>query len=324
MAPIEIDDGLDDASATAFTVLKQKLELDFSFSPRVVKGKTTLDIQPQVPHLRTIQLSCRQLKPTSIKVEGRVAASNYSDLYQRLKLYPGAGIEQYSLPKQRIQRHVSGIESELAITIPDKVKIRTIRLEDAMVDQEAYANGIGTLGESLYAPIKVEIEYILEDFRDALHFAGIEDGDARYPHAYTKNSPFPGIASCLFPCVDDGITKCIFDISIRYPRTIGDALSKGRRLDAAENGDAQVNGCSKADSVMSDADDDHVDLAEEEKAMEMAVICSGELTDDVSGLMTIVNFVPTNLYRSRTLQTPRGKRQASPAQFPYFLNISVS
>jgi transcription initiation factor TFIID subunit 2 len=168
------------------------------------------------------------------------------------------------------------------IDIPDRVKIRAVRPEDAVVDQDALASGLSTLGEGQYASIKVEIEYVLEDFRDALQFVGIEDGDARYPHVYTRNSPFPGTASCFFPCVDDGITKCIFDIAIRYPRTVGDAFSKARPAAAAVNGVPQMDGVSKVDSPMVDVDDDQLDLSEEEKAMEMSVICSGELTDDVS------------------------------------------
>lgn len=319
MVPIEMDDGADDTSVRAFTVLKQKLELDFSFSPRRVKGKTTIDIQPQVAHLRTIQLNCRQLMPTSVKVEGRVAHSNYSNLYQRLGLYPGTGIEQFHLPKKRLERHTSGEESELVITIPDRVKIKAVRPEDAIVDQDALASGFSTLGEGLYAPIKVEIEYVLKDFRDAVHFAGVEDGDGRYPHVYTRNSPFPGIASCFFPCVDDGITKCIFDIAIRYPRTMGDARSKERPAPAATNGNSQVNGAPKADSVMSDVDDDQDDMSEEEKAMEMSVICSGELTDDVRTLFRAFGFA--NKYRFRTLQTQLEKPPASPAQCQCSLSI---
>lgn len=282
MAPVEIDDGADDPSTRAFTVLKQKLELDFSFSPRRVKGKTTIDIQPQTANLHTIYLNCRQLKPTAVRVEGRTAHTSYSNLYQRLSLYPGTTIEQFHQPKTRLERHKSGGETELVIDIPDRVKIRAVRPEDAVVDQDALASGLSTLGEGQYASIKVEIEYVLEDFRDALQFVGIEDGDARYPHVYTRNSPFPGTASCFFPCVDDGITKCIFDIAIRYPRTVGDAFSKARPAAAAVKGVPQMNGVSKADSPMADVDDDQLDLSEEEKAMEMSVVCSGELTDDVS------------------------------------------
>jgi transcription initiation factor TFIID subunit 2 len=69
-------------------------------------------------------------------------------------------------------------------------------------------------------------------------------------------------------------------VSIRYPRTLGDALSKNPNSNTIAQ--AQGEGAEKADSVMLDADDDQVDLSEEEKAMEMQVICSGTLTDDVS------------------------------------------
>ncbi|KAF2869456.1 hypothetical protein BDV95DRAFT_498745 [Massariosphaeria phaeospora] len=279
MAPIETGDAPDEPSATAFTVLKQKLDLDFSFAPRIVKGRTTLEIQPHSPHLREIHLNCRQLKPTRITVQGRPSSCNYSNLYQRLTLHPGTGIEQHHFVKDRFRRHENGIEDELLISIPDRVKIREIRPED--VDMEAAAGGIGALGDGMYAPLKVVIEYTLDEFRDGLHFVGVDDGDSRYPHAYTQNSPYAGSASCLFPCVDDGITKCIFDISVRYPRSLGDALCKTPAPGAGRGTQAQAAGSPKADSVMSDVDDEQEALSEEEKAMEMSVVCSGELTDDI-------------------------------------------
>ncbi|PSN69643.1 hypothetical protein BS50DRAFT_292539 [Corynespora cassiicola Philippines] len=273
-----MEDGLDEGSATAFTVLKQKLELDINFAPRLVKGKTTIDIQPQSADLRWIHFNARQIKPTSIKVAGRTATFNYSDLYQRVNLRPGTGIEQFHFPKNRLQRHAQGTEDELVINVPDNVRIRELQPED---DAEAAAAGFSTLGEGKYAPLKVEIEYVLENFRDGLHFAGLEDGDNRYPHAYTRNPPFPGAASCLFPCIDDGNTKCIFEVSVRYPRTLGDALCKAPAPAPDADVQTQPNGVPKADSVMSDAEDDPLDLTEEEKAIEMSVVCSGELTDDI-------------------------------------------
>ncbi|KAI4648721.1 uncharacterized protein J4E79_009792 [Alternaria viburni] len=269
MAPNELADVAADASSGgSFTLLKQQLELDFSFAPRRVKGLTTLDIQPDKAHLRDITLNCRQLRPTSIKIEGEKAAFSYSNLHQRLTLYPGTGLEQYHYAKERIARHTQGAEDELVITVPEKVKIREVKPSEAGMTDDAQG--------TFYAPMKLEIEYELDDFRDALQFVGVEDGDARYPHAYTRNSSFPGAASCLFPCIDDGETRCLFDVSIRYPRTLGDALSKPNA-----QVQAQAQGVEKADSVMLDADDDQVDLSEEEKAMEMQVICSGTLTDDI-------------------------------------------
>ncbi|XP_014560027.1 hypothetical protein COCVIDRAFT_23795 [Bipolaris victoriae FI3] len=273
MAPLELADAMDDASSgDSFTLLKQQLELDFSFAPRRVKGLTTLDIQPDQAQLRDITLNCRQLRPTSIRIQGEKAAFSYSNLHQRLTLYPGTGLEQYHFVKQRIVRHTSGAEDELVITVPDKVRIREVKPSEAGMTDDAPG--------TFYAPLKLEIEYELDDFRDALHFVGVEDGDARFPHAYTRNSSFPGTASCLFPCIDDGETRCIFEVSIRYPRTLGDALSKPSPPNANPNG-PPADGVDKADSVMLDVDDEQADLSEEEKAMEMQVICSGTLTDDI-------------------------------------------
>ncbi|KAI8940036.1 hypothetical protein NX059_003758 [Plenodomus lindquistii] len=273
MAPFEPAAIADDASmGDSFTLNRQQIELDVSFAPRKVQGRTVLEIQPDKPQLRQITLNCRQLVPTSIKIDGQTAAFKYSNLHQHLTLYPGNGLGQYHIIKNRIKRHLEDRDDELVIYVPQSVKVREVKPSEAGMADDA--QGI------FYATLKLEIEYELNDFRDALHFAGVEDGDLRFPHAYTRNSPFPGTASCLFPCIDDGEQRTIFEVSIRYPRTLGDALSKNAREQVAE-APGVTNGVEKADSVMLDADDDHVDLSEEEKAMEMQVICSGTLTDDI-------------------------------------------
>ncbi|KAF2831079.1 hypothetical protein CC86DRAFT_366553 [Ophiobolus disseminans] len=262
----------DDASTgDTFQLLNQRLEFDISFSRHQVKGKTTLEIIPEKAQLRDIVLNARQLKPTRITVDGQKARFSYSNLHQRMTLYPGTGLGQYHFSKDRIKRHVDEGEDELVVHVPDSVKIREVTPD--VEGPPSDAQGVS------YAALKVEIEYILDDFRDGFHFAGVEDGDSRFPHAYTRNSPFPGSASCLFPCIDDGETSCPFDVSIRYPRTIGDALSKPST--AASSAQALELGADKADSVMADVDDEAGDLTEEEKAMEMQVICSGILTDDI-------------------------------------------
>lgn len=265
-----MDDAAEDpTAATVFNVLHQTLELDFSFCPRLIKGKTTIEIQPQSQKLSEIQLHCRQLKVNKVTVAGREAPFDYSNLYERLALYPGTGIEQHHFPQNRIRKHEDHVEKELVISVPEKTRIKEVRAPGAQ----------DTACESL----EVVIEYILDDFRDAVYFVGVEDGDLRYPHAYTRNSPFPGTASALFPCLDDGTTRGTFDVSVRYPRTVGDALSK-----RGEVQESQAKGSPKADSVMSDAEDDQNDLTEEEKALEMSVICSGLLTDEVNPLSMII------------------------------------
>lgn len=275
MAPIETPDIPDDASTgDTFTVLKQSLELDISFRPRRVVGKTVLDIQPKKPQLREIVLNCRQLRPTRIRIDEQTAGYSYSNLHERLTLYPGTGLEQYHFARDRIARHTDPNSSadELVVFIPDKVKLREVRPEE--VGELETAQG------QFFAPLRLEIEYILDDFRDALHFVGVEDGDGRYPHAFTRNAPFPGTASCLFPCIDDGTRKCLFDVAIRYPRTLGDALTKAT-APVLVDGQPLASGADKADSAMTDVDDELSDLSAEERAMEMQVICSGALTDDI-------------------------------------------
>jgi transcription initiation factor TFIID subunit 2 len=267
MAPLETAATLDDASTgSAFQLVRQKIELDVSFCPRQITGKTTLELQPEKAQLREIVLSARQLTPTRITIQGKEAAFQYSNLHKRLTLFPGTGLEQYHHTKERIKRHVEEGEDELVIFLPNTVDVREVRPADA-------GEGGESQGTS-FAPLSLEIEYVLDDFRDALHFVGVEDGDARFPHVYTRNSPFPGTASCLFPCIDDGETRFSFEVSINYPRTVGDALRKPLPATTAPGDD-------KADSVMTDVDDDRADLTEEERAMDMQVVCSGYLTDNV-------------------------------------------
>jgi hypothetical protein len=284
LGPVKMDDP-DPEPSSAFTVLKQKLEFDFNFPTRSIKGKATLQVLPQDRKARVIQLNCRQLNITSVRVEGCDATKDicYANLYERLSLYPTTGIYQHHLVKMRLQQHASGARAELEITLPDAVKVRTMRPDEVVTYQDLFANGYSADGD-MFKPLSVEIEYTLDNPRDAIHFVGVEDGDARYPHVLTRNSPFAGMASCLFPCTDDGTSKCLFEVSVRYPRTLGHVFGKARSSAVGADASLRADDSPKADSVMSDVDDDPAEFTEEEKALEMSVVCSGEMTDDVGSL----------------------------------------
>jgi len=282
------------AMGDSFTLERQQLELDVSFAPRQVKGRTTLTIVPDTPQLRQIVLHCRQLTPTRITLDGEIAAFFYANLHHHLTLYPGSGLPQYHMVRNRIKRHTEDREDELVIVVPHRLALRPRQPADATAD-ESPADG--------YAPLRLEIEFELTDFRDALHFVGLEDGDARFPHAYTRNSPFPGSASCLFPCIDDGEQRTLFELSIRYPRTLGDALTKTPLA---------VPATDKTDSIMLDAD--QVDLCAEDRAIEMQVVCSGTLTDDVRvGLLSPAHMPELTRSRLWTRRMPRARRPRSTA-----------
>lgn len=258
---MDVDD--DPALAHAFTVESQRLELDFSFCPRLVKGKTRITIQPQSPKFKEIHLSCRQLKPTRVHLLRRDVAFEYNDEYDCLGLDRQQTIHQHHFLRNRVGRHEMQIEEELKIPIPSDLKIPTRRQQGSQ--------------ELICDPIIVDIEYTLDNFRDGLHFVGTGEGDSRYPHVYTRNTVVPLFASSWFPCVDDGNTRIPFELSVRYPRTVADALSKS----PAAATPTQTNGVQKADSVLDGSYGD-TDLTEEEQALEMRAVCSGELTDTVS------------------------------------------
>lgn len=262
---MDVDD--DPALASAFTVESQRLELDFSFCPRLVTGKTAITIQPQSPKLKEIHLSCRQLKPTRVHLLRRDVPFEYNNEHDFLGLDRQQTVEQHHFLRNRVGRHEMQIEEELKIPIPKDLKIPTRRQTGSQ--------------ELICDPITIEIEYTLDDFRDGLHFVGTGEGDCRYPHVYTRNTITALFASSWFPCVDDGNTRIPFELSVRYPRTVADALAKHPAPADATAAQTQTNGVQKADSVLDGADDDN-ELTEEERALEMRAVCSGELTDTIT------------------------------------------
>ncbi|TQS33566.1 hypothetical protein Golomagni_06085, partial [Golovinomyces magnicellulatus] len=80
---------------------------------------------------------------------------------------------------------------------------------------------------------------------------------------YTRHSLQPGTASCIFPCMDDHGCRCDWKISIRYPRTLGDALHQALLTQKDSSAQERMQ-----------------TLVEEDKLREMSVICSGFLMEE--------------------------------------------
>lgn len=140
-----------------------------------------------------------------------------------------------------------------------------------------------------FQPLIVTIPFSITNFRDGLHFVGLAETDKRYPHVYTRHTVDPGTASCIFPCVDDPGMRCTWEIHIRCSRTLGDAMKRppidrGQRIHhhhhhhygKKDHANVLTNG---VNGVV--IDDNQTPLTEEEKIMEMAVVCSGEMMDEV-------------------------------------------
>jgi transcription initiation factor TFIID subunit 2 len=126
---------------------------------------------------------------------------------------------------------------------------------------------------------RITIPFSTKNVRDGLHFVGVDEGDKRYPHLYTRHSIEPGTASCIFPCVDDHGTRCDWKISIKCPRTLGDALKQPLATQQLLNGLTKgANPKGKKAELISTRD---YALTEEDKLLEMTVVCSGLLTDEI-------------------------------------------
>ncbi|KAF2085605.1 hypothetical protein K490DRAFT_46280 [Saccharata proteae CBS 121410] len=294
-----------DQDGPGFQVNSESVYLDFDFARRAVRGKAELQVQPLHAQIGTIRLNCRQAAIKRVTVDGKLAAYEYNNPHSHIYLSEKSTVHHHAVLRRKVEEELYGeTDDDLVIAIPRKVAIREMDpfsalAQEAILPKSAAGRdgAVGSLMESLalksaedggtlYHALKVVIDYEIDNFRDGLHFAGLDEADSRFPHIYTRNSPFPGTASCLFPCVDDGYSRCVWDITIRCPRTLGDAF---RRNPAAHtngvNGTHQ-NGLPNGvkhdqDIAMTDAEDEDYGLSEEEKALEVSVICSGDLTDDI-------------------------------------------
>lgn len=256
--------GAGGAAGSGFSVAHQKVELDVDFATRSVKGKTEITLQLHSKEVRRIRLNFRQGEIKSVRVNNKVASFKYTDPYDSLKLY-GAHYHQKLAAKvdSLIQ---TPPEPELTVSIPKNIRIdeldpysleaqnqATLRLSTAAVDEHGDAIVASKLPElPKFTLITVSIEFIIENIRDGLQFVGLDPIDRRYPHAYTNNLSDIQACCSLFPCAEDLTARCTWELSIRCVRTLGDVFPRRRHT-----------------------------LTPEDEAMDMIVICSGDLTDEI-------------------------------------------
>jgi transcription initiation factor TFIID subunit 2 len=304
-APVE-------GSAAEYSILKQRVDLDIDFANRSLKGSTEITVQPLAKSLKQIRLHCRQCKPTSIQVGGITAKWEYDDPYRRLRMPDQSDVKQHDMLKARIERSLRPEpHPELLVTLPPKLKIQELQAEPGALLPQANATPTVQKQESdivgvletptvasaaqqgpQFAPIKLFIEFEVAVFRDGIHWIGHAEGDMRFPCMYTKAEPWAGNSSSIFPCVDDATSRCSWEVSIRCARTLGDAFRRPLAPLHESNGDIEapeqdvemVNGtatASKAVPSIEKPDQDYqISLSDEEAAMDLTVVCVGDLVDD--------------------------------------------
>ena len=274
-----------------FSVQYQKVFLDVDFRKRAVSGRTELQILPDSKDLKTIRLNCRQTKIKSVSVEGRAVDLKdikYTDPYECAKPYRSFTVHQHHQLRNRIKAYLDNPpKEELEIPIPRGVRItdssappltlKLFRTEAETPQPPETAATADSDQTAAFTPLKVEIAFETTNVRDGLVFVGFQDGDMRYPHVYTNNSPHAGTACSLFPCVDDPRSRHLWDISIRCARTLGDAFA--RHKDASN--DAEIKATTEDERAASQNTTDDSGLTERDNALDLSVVCSGNLTDEV-------------------------------------------
>jgi transcription initiation factor TFIID subunit 2 len=299
-----------------YTVAHQKVELEVDFANRSLKGKTEIIIHPHYRDLRTIRLNFRQGELKRLNVSGKVPTVKYVDPYESLQLY---GPHYHP----RLSSKIDGIlktpaEPDLLVTLPKSVRIEELDPFSVEAQDQMALRAPGTTDDTegplsskaadtslpRFTALTVYIEFVVENVRDGLQFVGLEGGDRRYPHAYTTNSLNHGTGCPLFPCVDDPSSRCTWEISIRCPCTLGDIFERKSRDQSGATGSRAKN-------------HDRF-FAPDDEALDLSVVCSGDLTDDI-----VDPRDPSKKTASFACYSPLSARQIGFAVGPFeYVNLS--
>ena len=246
-------------TSATFAVAQQKVSLEIDPVTRRIEGSTDIEIAPLSEDLKSITLHCRQAQITRVRWKPKqVIASDftYINAYDALDIPFVTTAHQHEQLKRRLP---DGEKTTVEIRRPSHVQI--VELAGYTTSKTLDGKKKDKL-ERLFETIHVYIDFVVENIRDGLHFVGWDTDGLRYPHFYTQTTGSAAIAS-LFPCVDSIDAKHLWEISIKTPRTIGDAF-----LLHAKNPKSAAHLKLQA---MSEAD----------KALDLNVMCSGDLTDEI-------------------------------------------
>ena len=292
------------APGLGFSVSHQKVELDIDLLSRRLTGRTELTINPHSKDLRTLRLNCRQCEIKSISLNGKHSSTiPYQDPYDRVKLPWNASVHQHHMLRRKLEGQFKDPpEEELVVNLPKNFKIDELdpfstEAQNILVTKigstkrdSGDGNAIdltqsartGVEQTARFCPIMLRIDYEIHRIRDGMHFAGWEEDDLRFPHAYSTNSLSPGAACCLFPCMDDRTSRSSWEISIKCARSIGDALSTSRlKASNQVNGYESLPKGEKGGRDNIHVDEDGFSFSDEDRALDLVVICTGEMTDEV-------------------------------------------
>lgn len=265
-----------------YSIGHQKVELEIDFVNRCLKGKTEITVQPHIKDLKIIGLNFRQGEVKRVTVNGKIPPSvQHADPYDTLQLY---GSHYHGRLASKIQDLLkTPPQPDLMVTIPKNVRIdeldplsieaqsqMALRATATTEDPEGQLNSkAAEAALPRFTELTVNIEFAVDNIRDGLQFVGVGNGDRRYPHAYTTNPLGYGVGCPLFPCLDDPVSRCSWEISIKVPCSLGGVFDRKPQNQSS----ASAASRSKASSNRHFSPDD--------ETLDLTVICSGDLTDEI-------------------------------------------
>ncbi|KAJ4165176.1 hypothetical protein LMH87_006819 [Akanthomyces muscarius] len=298
---------VNDVPVMEYFVLKQEVSLEVDFCDKCIHGTTDIFLvtftdkveevfldaaQCEIDTSRITIAEMREAHGEAIEGPKRRAAAEYNDPYEKLSQPEGWNLRAEHFDVRRIRARAvfhsrktdvpaENREFEGCTPVYGSLKVKLRGRDDRdrprLIVRKSTSNLDGP--DRSHKQYKITVPFVNRNPRDGLHFVGVDSLDGRFTHMYTRHSIQPGTASCIFPCIDDHGSRCDWRVSIKHPRTLGDALQQAL--------------ATKKDSGTVDRS---FKLAEEDKLREMSVVCSGflveETTDPDDESMKIMTFEP--------------------------------
>jgi len=286
-----------------FVVSHQKLELEIDFTTQSITGRTEITILPQRRDLRVLRFNAQQCEivANSVTINTKAALFEYENAYAKLDINERVTwtASQHEMQKEKIAPMLSTkpVLGELNINIPRSLRIEEVNpfsenAPSAVRDRVVGAVAIRPASTPMLTPRPGDDSLLrFAPLVVSMRFVGVEEGDHRYPHVYTRHSMYPGTASCIFPCIDDPQMRNTWEVAIKCGRTLGDALrrpvQKSNGIPGHKHTHSKHHGHEAA-----------VELSADDKQLEMTVVCSAdqtnEVTDPTDNTKKIVSFLCDN------------------------------
>ncbi|KAI3340622.1 hypothetical protein F4824DRAFT_395748 [Ustulina deusta] len=295
-APVELP--IDDTPPRSYVIFKQHVELEIDFRQKRVRGRSHILVVPIEADVSEVYIDARHcdIDVKNITASNCPVRASYEDPCDKIAA-PDAyqwSAPQWPVRKRRMERLLhhrrkevpvmahdlaccQPLDGSLRVTLPSADDVKKKNRDAPKADQqELLIHADGTV-----QGYRISIPFELKNVHNGLHFVGVDEGDMRYPHVYTRHSVEPGTACSIFPCIEDPGCRNPWKISITCPRTLGDAFHQPLVTQQRLKSITALNGGRKRKFGEEEPVKRDYGLTEEDKQLEMTVVCSGFLTGEV-------------------------------------------